>query len=240
MSEAQRGCGYRKIGGLYLVCDPGFQMSCDGLPMPLESCGCCGFKPSFTEGIQRLQPEYISQVEDKVHGGSREEQCHCPGACPICNPLTTRERGMGFGLMFVGREYTASSFMKEAFNMGVSKRISQIPSWLELGKTWILLAQKELPNVSLEELKNNGMHMKEPEKIQAVFYAFQPQRVEMPVWKGSLTNDEILKLEKKGITPVFLDPTPENKKRHGEAKTMKKNLERFLKEEELEEDETNE
>lgn len=63
--------------------------------------------------------------------------------------------------------------------------------------------------------------MKEPETMKAIFYAFKPQRIEMPVWKDEISTEEILLLEKKGITPVLLDPTPENRKKHGRAKNRK-------------------
>ena len=35
MSERKRGCGYRKIGALYLTGDPGIHLICDGLPLEL-------------------------------------------------------------------------------------------------------------------------------------------------------------------------------------------------------------
>lgn len=62
MSESERGCGYRKIGALYLVCRPGLTLVCDGLPMPLEPCECCGFEPPFSRNLQRLQPDYVRMM----------------------------------------------------------------------------------------------------------------------------------------------------------------------------------
>jgi len=231
MSEQKRGCGFRKIGGLYLVCDPGFALDCDGLPLELEPCGCCGFVPPFSRNLQKIQMLYILQAEKAKHGATKpsdfNKKCQCPPQCPLCYPELQEHESLG--LMFVGKQsYTPGSFIKEAFQMGVSKRIPDIPSWLKLNETWILLAHQKVPNVSLEELKSNGLHTKEPEYIQAVFYAFKPSRVEMPVWKGDLTTQQILKLEEQGITPIFLDPTPENKKKHGVAKDWGKNLEKFL------------
>jgi len=230
MSEQKRGCGYRKIGGLYLVCDPGLELHCDGLPLELKACDCCGFVPPFSRNLQRIHAQYISQAEENLHvqkypfragkNGKDEggEGCYCPESCPICGTIALdpdEDTMPVFGLMFVGKQgYTPSTFIKEAFQMGVSKRIPDIPSWLKFNETWILLAHNEVPKVSLEEIKSNGLHTVEPELIQAVFYAFKPSRVEMPVWKGSLTDQQILKLEEQGITPVFLEPTPQNKKRH--------------------------
>jgi hypothetical protein len=45
--EQARGCGYRKEGGLYLVCD-GEGKNCERMPIPLTSCPTCsqGIKPA--------------------------------------------------------------------------------------------------------------------------------------------------------------------------------------------------
>lgn len=248
MPEQERGCGFRKIGGIYLVCDAGPALICDGLPLPLEACGCCGFIPPFNRNLQKIQPGYIAQAEEKLHlknwmsspigfkqlkdpnfkGGEALPGCECPEMCPICNIKGQEIQGIQFGLMFVGSEYTPSSFIKEATQMGISKRIPEIPPWLKLGETWIFLAHCKTPKVSLEELKANSFQLKEPEVGPAIFYGFKPQRVEMPVWKGQLTDERILELEKQGITPIIIDPTEENKKRHKPANIKNETLERRL------------
>ena len=131
--------------------------------------------------------------------------------------------------MFVGKQsYTPSSFIKEAFAQGVSKRIPEIPSWLKLGETWVFLTHNQTPNVSLAELKKNGLQIKEPEYMKAIFYGFKPQRIEMPMWKGDLLDADIQKLEEKGITPVLLDKTPENKQIHKAAQNVAKHLLKYL------------
>ncbi len=217
MSESKRGCGYRKIGGLYLVSDSGAQIMCDGLPLELRPCQCCGFEPSFSRNLQRINAYYLELMEGKHHMENRNV-CKCFNDCPLCHP----DPEATYGLMFVGKQsYTPESFIKEAINMGVSKRIPEIPSWLILGKTWVFLAHIKTPKVSLEKLKENGLHEKEPEYVRAIFYGFQPRRVEMPVWRGDLSDVE-------GITPVLLDKTPENLKRHKNAKAMKKTLSKLL------------
>lgn len=241
MSEEKRGCGYRKIGGLYLTGDPGITLICDGLPLALEPCGCCGFVPPFSRNLQKIQAQYISQAEKKKHTTINVDElaqgiehrdlsvivgesmkCSCPPDCPICSTVRGFLEHEPFGLMFVGKKfYSPRSFIQEAENMGVCKRIPDVPKWLRLGETWVLLAHYEVPTVSLEKLSSNEMYMKEPEKMKAIFYAFKPQRIEMPVWKDQITSEEILMLENRGITPVLLDPTPENKKKHGAAKSQR-------------------
>lgn len=240
MSEAKRGCGYRKIGGLYLVCEPGIQLVCDGLPLELEPCDCCGFAPPFSRNLQRIQLKYIVQAQMRKHKARTpkefSDKCSCSPFCPMCYP--ENQPMPSFGLMFVGKKfYTPETFIKEALEMGISKRIPEIPNWLILGETWIFLAHNEVPKVSLEQLKINGMHMKEPEKTRAIFYGFKPSRIEMPVWKDEISNEEIQILEKKGITPVLLEPTIENRKRHGRTQnfSMLKRLLQPPKEEETDE-----
>ena len=51
--EAKRGCGYRKVGGIYLVGD-GLSAVCDRLPYPLEVCRVCGAGIKPSRGIQWL------------------------------------------------------------------------------------------------------------------------------------------------------------------------------------------
>lgn len=227
MSESERGCGYRKIGGLYLVSDAGFHLACDGLPLRLEACECCGFIPQLSRNLQRLNPEYIAHTEaknpkhiviDKFEKyESPRYNCQCPPSCPICH--SNNFLFESFGLMQVGKGYyTPESFIKEAISMGVSKRIPEIPSWLKLGETWILLAHREVTEgITLEELSYNGLKSHDGKKIGQIFYAFKPQRIEMPVWKDEISLEEIQILNKRGITVIELDPTPENKKRHKNA-----------------------
>lgn len=223
MPESERGCGYRKIGGLYLASDLGVQIACDALPLPLDPCGCCGFEPFPTRGLQRLKANYIQFLSDRKHKDMGIAECQDDAGCPVCYPWGNADRecdSLNLGLMFVGGSYyTPKSFIEESLKLGVSKRIPEIPAWLILGKTWILLAHKEVPlvdGVPVYELK--GMAMQEPETKAVVFYAFKPQRVEVPLWKGSVTDEEIMLMERHGVTPVLLDPSEENRKVHKDAK----------------------
>lgn len=123
--------------------------------------------------------------------------------------------------------------------MGVSKRIPEIPSWLILGKTWMVLAHQKVPKELMPlhskmypdlQFDKIALRTQEPtEFMAAIFYAFKPQRVEMPVWKGDLSDAEIQKLEEQGITPVLLDKTPESIKKHKHAKNMQNNINKYLK-----------
>jgi len=123
--EAERGCGFRHIHGIYMVCD-GFQIACDRLKLELDTCKICGQKPEFSRGITRFNPF-------KLFG--EHENCECDGGknCPLCFP---KEDGIDF-LMWVGKQYTEESFIAEALNMGVSKKIPWIPRDFIVGESWI-------------------------------------------------------------------------------------------------------
>lgn len=205
MSESMRGCGFRSIGGMYLCSSAGKTVYCDALPLPIVPCGCCGYEVPFSRGFQWITKDYLTHLSKEKHGG---KGCTCNPFCQVCYPHEER-----YGLMWVGnRYYTPESFVDEAVKMGVSKRIPEIPKGLVFGETWVLTAHLKVPDHKIEP--NGGLLTKEPKTMKAVFYAFKPDRVEMPLWKDEVSNEMILKLEKRGITPVLLEKTPENLKRH--------------------------
>ena len=196
--ERIRGCGYRKVGGLYLV-GTGLAMSCDRLPFQLKECPCCGFKPVLTRALMRINAKYLlSDTEIGKYDHLSKCRDLSPEQCPICNP-----KGL-YALMFVGESfYTPASFIKEAREMGVSKRIGKIPKWLKLGETWVLLAHKHVPIIP-EVMKENGLLLAFDYK-PAIFYAFKPQRIEKLIWKSKATERTLKKMEKAGLTPVIIE-----------------------------------
>ncbi len=246
MPENQRKCGYRKIGGLYLVCDGGKDFVCDALPLPLESCSCCGYEPQQTRGLQQLRASYIRKIGQIQHehtlalkakeaaqkaGGLDEifakgppDICTCPAGqgCPICNT----QQDQLYGLMFVGKNnYTPEEFIEEALKFGVSKRIPEIPRWLQLGKTWILLAHKEVPMIGQKATyQTEGLLTQEPTTKKAVFFAYRPQRLEMPMWKGDISDNDILLLERHGITVVLIEKNQLNYQKHHKARVDPRDL----------------
>ena len=89
--------------------------------------------------------------------------------------------------------------------MGLSKRIPAMPNHLTLGETWVYLVHK----AAMIEMVTDKPQM-------AIFAAFVPQRVEMPVWESQLTEEKREDLAKRGITPVAIpdgdpDHTPYDK-----------------------------
>ena len=58
--EPKRGCGFRKLGGIYLVSDPGAQLPCHVMPYPLLPCECCGLTVPFSRGYGWVRPRYFT------------------------------------------------------------------------------------------------------------------------------------------------------------------------------------
>lgn len=122
-------------------------------------------------------------------------------------------------LMWVGAKfYSPEEFVKEAQEMGVSKRIGEIPKGLKLGETWVLLAHRKVAfyNNSIKDPKV-GLRF-EPDYKPAIFYAFQPQRIELLIWESDATPQRLEELKKKDITPVIV---PDKEREHADLKHEK-------------------
>ncbi len=151
--ESERGCGFRKGGGLYLVCD-GEGRSCGKLPFEIKPCDQCealGNKCRMeqcrswtTVNIDKLfasveckDENYPALIAGKNPGPDINALEHC-SSCPLQGDM-----GKG-GLLWVGEKHypSPSNFMVEASKMGISKRLplNQVPKDLTVGKTWVLLA----------------------------------------------------------------------------------------------------
>lgn len=207
MSEAERGCGYRKVGGLYL-CGEYVFVPCDRLPYELKSCPVCGAGIHFTRSMTEINPLKLFGIHEVPDG-----HCVCFEGCFMCYPT-----GKPAFVKTIGKKYySPQSFMSEAKTMGVSLRIAQIPKNLKLGETVIYLAH---PQAIAEANKEPKPHTITRGKLKGqdtgelityklgIFSAFIPKRVEMPVYdsmlkgKGSRQLQESLK--KRGITPVVV------------------------------------
>ncbi len=197
--EKKRGCGYRKVGGMYLVCD-GAGFGCDQLPFNLEVCPVCsqGIKPS--RGFTWIIPNQLF--------GVKECKATCP--IPIC-PLRREERQ---GLMWIGGGfYTPEDFIKEANEMGISKRISAVPNGFKLGETWVFMAHKKAGK-KIPVVKPEGYPILSTKRVEvpAVFCVFKPARIEKIITETQSKDEvEMKKLKERGITPVAV---PDDDKDH--------------------------
>jgi len=228
--EPIRKCGYRKVGGIY-VCGSGMAVPCDLLPLPITPCPTCHFTIPFTRGFLWIHRDYLS-YRSEGHYYSKDG-CKCSKFCPICYPHQNilQDEAM---LMWVGSKfYSPESFVKEAMEMGVSKRIAEIPKGLILGATWVLLAHSKVPfDVGREGTKvyvnvaegsqpvikegvvvseRNILKNSEPVYKPAIFYAFRPTKLEFLIWQSEATAKRLDELKTKGLTPVIV---PDNMKEH--------------------------
>lgn len=230
--EAKRGCGFRRVGGTYLETDPG-GFECGRLPIPLIPCPLCDQRPRFTRGLQRITPKMVLHAApDCGMGGERCAQC------PFGSLLSADIAG----LMWVGGKfYTPREFEAEAARLGVSKRVPwPTPKWLEIGKTWVLLAHEETITETCPTCQGSGMHETPDGKFYngegkrlgdcedcgrtgkvrtpGVFHAFVPRRI-VRIVPDDMPEQEREALREQGLTLVEVpadDPDHQPSKRRGE------------------------
>jgi len=181
--ETRRGCGFRKVGGLYLV-GGGTGIPCTAIPMVVEACPVCDCGIKYSRGWKWIVPKPMFEKQLEI--------IDCLLSCPTTTncPFKSENRE---GLLWVGqRFYTPEKFIQEANSLGISKRIATVPNGFEVGKTWVLLAHKEAGRDTFGKKK------------PAVFYVFRPTAIEKIVTQTDFDNnlDGMNKLRKRGITPI--------------------------------------
>lgn len=188
--EARRGCGYRKIGGTYLVSGPG-GVGCDRLPFPLDVCPTCkhGFKQS--RGWTWIDVEVLV---GGVHPLCSDLQSSL--GCPMCFPSSEPA-----GMLWIGEKFykSTSDFNREATALGISRRIKAIPRDFELGKTWVLLAHPKAVWTSIDD------------SMPGIFKVWRPQRIERILPESKRDSAEAKELEDRGITCIYVpDDDPDH------------------------------
>lgn len=200
--EGKRGCGYRKEGGLYLVLPEFVGKPCGKLPLPLDRCPCCGGGIKFARGWTWIDGKLL--FKDR--------------GCPLPRPLN-HERCIlddppeKMGLIWIGEKFyeTPEDWLNEGRDMGVSRRIKNIPKGFVLGETWVAVAHIEaIPGqvvVKVPDLPppdNGGKKITKEKKEKgkpAIFQVFKPSAIEYII-KGTETEEELTKLEERGISLV--------------------------------------
>lgn len=186
--EAERGCGYRKEGGLYMVTD-GLTLACGALPYPLEVCAACGSGVKQSRGWTWIQPAKLFADIPADCG-----KPICP-ACPVAgvNILTIPRAG----LLWIGKRFyrDPADWLKEAVAMGISRRVSAIPRDFVLGETWVFAAHRAAL------LPRFGIDPEGTEDRSGVIAAFQPSRIEYVV-RGDEADEDLDRMEERGITLV--------------------------------------
>lgn len=194
-AEAKRACGYRKVGGLYMM---GGRLGgpCCKMPIPLHICPTCNQGVKQTRGWQWIDPkpwlegpcaDQRVQLRDFIGGR----------ACPAADPAGLGER---VGLLWIGTQFypTPEAFMAEADRLGLSRRITAVPRGFKLGETWVFLAHpKTMPTVP---------------PTPGIFRIFLPTAIEKIVTQSQSEDEAAMtELRERGITPVVV---PDDDKDH--------------------------
>jgi len=187
--EAKRACGYRKVGGLYLV-SGGLGVSCCKMPIILHVCPTCNGGVKQSMGWQWIDPRPWIKGECSANYPPMT-------GCPIGSRLETL--GERVGLLWVGTQFypKPETFAEEARTMGISKRIKAVPRGFEIGKHWVFLAHPKVKQVTDAEGKASWQ--------PGVFHIFKPSKLEKIVTQSQADDvEEMEKLAKAGITPVVV------------------------------------
>ena len=205
--ESKRGCGYRKVGAMYL-CGGFTFVPCDRLPYLLDTCPVCGGGVKVSRGFTQINPFALFGI----HKGCRDKEME---NCYMCFPRPDPAYIMGVGEGFYPNP---KAFMDEALEMGISKRIPWLPKELRLGETIIYLAHPKACTVTVHHgqrtmpLVGHGEHEQpwliEAEEVQdrpGIFSAFIPQRVEKLIWKSQATEEVLNALAERNIAPVIIE-----------------------------------
>jgi hypothetical protein len=231
--EAKRGCGYRKVGGKYLV-GGGVGFFCDRLPIELTVCPCCqsGIKQSrgwtWIDVALLVGGQHVLPVKSREHEGQLIH-CECETFCPLChNPKAIGKAG----LLWIGEKFypTPVHFDAEGVSLGISRRISAIPRDFKVGETWVLLAHpKTVPGKQTDSAAAEKYILEHKEEVAGltsdeilakftydvlrpgVFKVWRPSRIEQIFKESSRGSDEVAEVEKRGITPIFV---PDDDKDH--------------------------
>lgn len=213
--EARRGCGYRKVGGLYLV-SGGAGTPCDRLPIHLDVCPCChaGFK----------QSRGWTWIDVALLVGGVHQNCADQTPCPLC--MATSDMGKA-GLLWIGEKFykTPADFASEGHALGISRRIHAIPRGFKVGETWVLLAHPKTVTcsechgagaVSADNTVSGWEDGKCPKckgegKLPGIFCVWRPSRIEKLFKESERESDAVKDAIEKGITPVFV---PDDDKDH--------------------------
>lgn len=218
--EAKRGCGYRKIGGTYLV-GGGIGVPCDRLPLALDVCPCCG--QGIKQGMGWTWVDVAKLVQGPHVGLYESERSRifdlkipCPETekCLFCGNPEAMGRA---GLLWVGERFykTPEAFIAEGVQMGFSKRIKAVPRGFKVGETYVLLAHpKAVPAGPIQSSSHELVLTTDEARDKGkpgIFYIWKPQRVER-IFPESMRGSEKVKAdEERGVTAVFV---PDGDKDH--------------------------
>ncbi len=203
--EEKRGCGFRKVGGLYLVTDPIlFTKPCYKLPVSTNKYGIKQARNiTYIERKTNIYKMFVNMIcpsNDKNHYDTQNcDACkalHCPLGSE--NLIENKQK---IYLLWIGKQYypTPQKWIDEAAKQGISRKVKFIPDDIEIGKSIVAVAHSKVKfdlnmfNSSDEESAKGGTFRIKP----GIFFAFRPQRIEYIVNMKKLDDEKYQKkLEK--------------------------------------------
>jgi hypothetical protein len=202
-AEERRGCGYRKVGGLYLI-GSGAGAACDRLPLPLGVCPTCGHGIKPTRGFTWVDvPTLVGGDHLKLMlPQTCSKLCDDPLSCPLCHNTASIGRA---GLLWIGAQFypTIEAFAQEAQTQGISRRIMTLPNGFKVGETWILLAHARA--IRTEVAPEGGLGLATEIKYgPGIFRVWRPERLERIFKESDRGSEKVVADEKRCITPVFV------------------------------------
>ena len=222
--EKKRGCGYRKVGGTYLVSE-GEGMPCDRLPLRLDVCPVCshGFKQArgwtWTDLAGLVGGNHtVASAHTLIatSTGPAQVPCDDPSYCPLCHNVKAIGKA---GLLWIGEKFykAPEDFMREGREMGFSRRVKALPRGFKVGETWVLLAHPKSIREPVPVDEKDPEHVGPIENgievryVPAIFTVWSPTRVERICKESERDSEEVSKLIEQGITPVFVpDDDPDH------------------------------
>ena len=222
-NEKERGCGYRKEGGMYMM-SAGPTASCGKLPLELTVCPCCGAGIKPARGFTWIDAQELFKDVECDYADATVDGCH---HCPLGN--ANLEKHPRMGLVWLGSKHypTAQDFLQEARSQGVSRRIPAVPKDFVIGETFVLFAHRDVIEKSCNACDGKGWNAKmvqDPEtggdavkdepcehckgkgKVYdpAIIGCFKPDRIEYVVGKKD-TKKKLKRLQKRGLKLVKLE-----------------------------------
>lgn len=210
--EGRRGCGYRKVGGLYLI-STGLMEACHRLPLETSICPTCGTGIRPSRAWTWIDPQPILLPDSCANRLPNVEEIlgldaaahHCM-RCVVCDPTLLSEGE--HGLIWVGVQHYPKPdlFLIESVKMGVSRRIQAVPKGFVLGETWVFLGHPKAIR------RPTTIEVGKYDFLPGIFQAFKPQRIELVCKQSQMEDEEWVEKQRKRGLSLF--PVPDDDPDH--------------------------
>lgn len=184
---SKRKCGERKPGGFYLV--GGIPVGDNGwLPRAVRcACGIQFIKPS--RNVQTVVPY---DVFPELRPESKD-----PRKFHSFKPLEK----VWVITLDADHYKTPGDWLEEAENQGISRRLKEIPRGFKIGESWVFIMHGKV--FKREVVIDEGLLTEETKTVNepGIICVFRPRAIEYVV-HGTETNEELIALAERGVTPV--------------------------------------